>query len=273
MRLKINGSEVYASTGGREPEDGQPWVIFLHGAGSSHLVWTQQSRSFAYGGYNVLAVDFPGHNLSGGEPLEDINAQADWLIAVMAEAGIEKATLVGHSQGGLVCLAMAAKVPESIEAMVFVATAAAIPVNDMLVSTAESRESVAKSSMTAWGLGPDAHHYENTVPGFSHVGIGLRTMDLNSEGTLPVDLKACAAFEGGLELAAKVTCPTMCVLAGKDKMTPLKSGRKLAEALPDNTLHVLEKSGHTIPVEKPHELNQMLRTFLAANRWALETQA
>lgn len=264
MRFKLHGLEVYASTGGRDPVDGQPWLIFLHGAGASHLLWSQQSRSFAYAGYNVLAVDFPGHNLSAGEPRAHVETQAAWLIAVMDHLKIDQATLIGHSQGGLVALYIGAHYPSRVTSLVFVATAAAIPVNDMLISSAEKTQGKAKSSMTSWGLGPDAHHFENSVPGFSQIGSGLRTMDLNTAEALPVDLKACASFEGGLEMAAKISCPTMCVLAGRDKMTPLKFGLKLADALPNNTLHVLKDSGHTIPGERPHELNEFLRDFLAA---------
>ncbi|MEM9278111.1 MAG: alpha/beta hydrolase [Pseudomonadota bacterium] len=263
MRFEVRGNEVYASTGGRDHKEGQPYLILMHGAGASHLLWTQQSRSFAYAGYNVLAVDFPGHNLSAGEPLATVEDQADWLIEVMDALGIEKAVFVGHSQGGLVALSMADKVPDRVEKIAFVATAAAIPVNDMLISTAEAKEPRAKSSMTAWGLGPDAHHFDNTVPGFSHAGMGLRIMDLNPDGAVANDLKACATFEGGLDIAKSIKCPTMCVLARKDKMTPVKFGQKLAEALPDNVLHIVD-SGHTIPSERPHELNEYLRAFLAA---------
>jgi len=264
MRFQLNGSEVYASTGGRDHVDGQPVLIFMHGAGSSHLVWSQQSRSFAYAGYNVLSLDFPAHNLSGGEPLSSVEAQADWVLQVMDHLKIEKATLIGHSQGALVCLAAVDKAADRIEKIAFIAAAAAIPVNDMLISTAETKEHRAKASMTAWGLGPDAHHFDNTVPGFSLVGSGLRTMDLNVEGALPTDLKACNTFANGLEIAASIQCETMCVLAGKDKMTPLKFGMKLAEALPNNMLHVLPESGHTVPGERPHELNEYLRGFLVS---------
>lgn len=264
MRFELDGLEVYASTGGRELVADQPYVFFLHGAGHSHLDWSQQSRSFAYAGYNVMAVDFPGHNLSAGDPLPSVEAQAAWLIAVMDKLGIEKATFVGHSQGGLVCLELAATYPARTERAVFIATAAAIPVNDMLINSAENTESRAKSSMTSWGLGPDAHHFENTVPGFSHAGMGLRIMDLNPSGAVANDLKACAGYSGGLEKAANIACPTMCILAGKDRMTPVKFGKKLAEALPNNTLHIIEESGHTIPSERPHEVNAFLREFLAA---------
>jgi pimeloyl-ACP methyl ester carboxylesterase len=264
MRFEIDGNEVYASTGGKDHVDGQPYLIFMHGAGSSHLVWSQQSRSFAYGGHNVLAVDFPGHDLSAGETLPNIEAQADWMLKVMDHLGIDKASFVGHSQGGLVNLSIFNKAPERVEKLIFVATAAAIPVNDMLISMSETKQHRAKSSMTAWGLGPDAHHFENSVPGFSNVGNGLRTMDLNVEEALTTDLKACAGFEGGMEIAATINIPTMCVLAAKDKMTPVKFGKKLADAMTENSLHILPNSGHTIPTERPHELNAFMRDFLAA---------
>ena len=264
MRFEIDGSEVYASTGGRDHKDGNPWLIFLHGSGGSHLVWSQQTRSFAYGGYNVLAPDFPGHNLSGGEPLKSIGAQADWIAAVMDQLSIKSAVLVGHSQGGLVCLDLSAKRPELIEKIVFVATAAAIPVNSALIETAEKQEPRARESMTLWGFGPVAHKFDNTVPGFSHIGNGLRVMDLNKTGALSTDLRACNDYQDGINAAQAVSCPTICVLAGKDRMTPLKFGKQLAEALPKNTLHIIKDSGHMLQLEFPGELNEKVREFLDA---------
>ncbi len=264
MKFELNGHEVYVSTGGRDHQQGQPFLVLIHGAGASHLLWSQQSRSFAYTGYNVVAVDLPGHNLSGGEPLTSVEEQAAWVLSVMDHLGASKATIVGHSLGGLICLQMAHQAPDRIEKAVFVATAARVPVGDPLLSNASDQEQLAKDMMTSWGLGPDAHHFDNTVPGFSHVGVGLRTMDRNPEGAVAADLNACNNFTSGPENAANITCPTMCVFGGKDKMTPLKFGLKLAELLPNNTLYVLPDSGHTIPGERPHELNALLREFLKA---------
>ncbi len=194
MRFELDGSKIYASTGGRDPVEGNDWLIFLHGAGSSHLVWNLQTRAMAYDGYNVLAPDFPGHNLSEGVPLQTIDDQASWLVRVMDHLNIKKAVLIGHSQGGLVGLRLSQIAPERLAGLVFVATAAAIPVNEALISTAKNAEGKAKSSMTSWGLGSDAHHYENTVPGFSHIGHGVRLMDLNQPGALERDLVACNSF-------------------------------------------------------------------------------
>lgn len=104
--------------------------------------------------------------------------------------------------------------------------------------------------------------HENTWPGASNITYGLEVMELNAETALATDLKSCAEFESGLEKAAGVKCPTICIFAEKDKMTPVKFGKALAGALPDNELHVLPGVGHMLPVERPREVNALLRGFL-----------
>lgn len=127
---------------------------------------------------------------------------------------------------------------------------------------AETKEPKAIAAMMAWGSGAIGHKFDNTVPGASHIGAGTQLMASNPEGALAVDLKSCAAYDGGLAAAAKITCPTLCILAEKDKMTPLKGGMKLAEALSDNNVVVLKGAGHMLPPENPREVNEALRAFL-----------
>ena len=262
MHLEINGEKAYASTGGRSHQKGRPWIIFLHGAGHSHLSWIQQVRAFAYDGWNVLAPDLPGHNLSKGAPIGDIEGQADWVLKLMDAAGAKAAVLVGHSQGGLIALEMAARAPERVSAIVFIATAAAIPVNPALIETAENAEEKAFVSMTSWGLGPEAHINDNAWPGAAHVGAGIDVMRLNPRGTLAADLRSCAAYGGGEAAARGLACPTLCLFAELDRMTAPKNGRALAAALPDNEVVVLAGAGHTLPSERPRQVNAAIRRFL-----------
>lgn len=264
MKLEVNGATVHASTGGRAHVEGRPWVVFLHGAGFNHLTWVLQTRALAYDGWNVLAPDMPGHNLSAGEPIEGIAAQAKWVLDVMDAAGCERAVVAGHSQGGLIALEMAKAAPERVAGIVFVSTAAAIPVNSALIEMAEKDEERAFASMVSWAHGPEAHLHENTWPGASHVFFGIDTMRLNVRGALAVDLRSCAAYKDGPEAAGSVRCPTLCILAELDRMTPLKNGMALAQALPDNETVVLARSGHTSPTEKPREVNEAIRRFLSS---------
>lgn len=261
MKTVVRGNEVFAATGGRAHSATRPWLIFLHGSGQSSMTWTQQSRTFAYDGFNVAALDFPGHGQSEGEPLTTIEAMADWVIDFMDKMEIVSAHIVGHSQGCLTAIELGARYPERVSSIAFIAGAGAIPVNPALVGMAETKEPKAIGAMLSWGFGNLAHHHDNTVPGASHIHSGTRVMASNKAGALACDLKACNAYEVGLEQAAKINAPTVCILAGADKMTPLKAGKQLVEALSDTTLSVVEGAGHMLPGEHPFEVNAALRAF------------
>ena len=83
MKFKVNGVEVFASTGGRPFDKKKPLIIFVHGSGLTHMTWVLQTRYFAFHGYSVLALDMPGHGLSGGESLKTIEDMADWINDVI----------------------------------------------------------------------------------------------------------------------------------------------------------------------------------------------
>lgn len=262
MKIRVDEDDIHLATGGREHLEGQPWLFFLHGAGNSHLTWVSQTRALAYDGYNVAAPDMPGHNLSAGKPIEGVSQQAGWVLRLMDNLGCKNAVFIGHSQGGLIALEIARQAPHRVDGIVFIGTAASIPVNPALIDMAESRQDKAIRAMIDWGHGTSAHMHDNSWPGASNIFLGVDVMRQNVSGALPIDLKSCAEYSDGLKIAAEITCPTACIFAAEDKMTPLKAGKALAAALPETRLHVIARSGHMIPVERPREVNAILREFL-----------
>ena len=68
MKITVNGHGLYAYTGGKSFDEAKPTVVFIHGVLNDHSVWILQSRWFAHHGWNVLAIDLPGHCKSGGKP-------------------------------------------------------------------------------------------------------------------------------------------------------------------------------------------------------------
>src|SRR5262245_9076349 len=133
MDFTVDGQRVFAATGGRAPRAGQPSVVFVHGAGMDHTVWTLQTRWFAHHGRSALAVDLPGHGRSAGAPLGAIAAQADWLLRFLDAAGLESAALVGHSMGALACLEAASRAPQRIWALALLAAAPELKVHPELL--------------------------------------------------------------------------------------------------------------------------------------------
>ena len=67
MDLTVNGHATYCYTGGKPFDAAKPTVVFIHGVLNDHSVWILQSRYLANHGWNVLAVDLPGHCRSAGE--------------------------------------------------------------------------------------------------------------------------------------------------------------------------------------------------------------
>jgi pimeloyl-ACP methyl ester carboxylesterase len=61
-----------------------------------------------------------------------------------------------------------------------------------------------------------------------------------------------------------VKCPALFLLGARDAMTPARSGRELAKALPQATVKTLGDSGHNLMGEKPDEILDALAEFLRA---------
>ena len=98
MKFKVNNEEVFASTGGRPFDKNKPLIIFIHGSGLTHMCWVLQTRYFAFHGYSVLALDLPGHGLSGGKSLASVEEMADLINDVIDAVGFNQSSLVGNSQ-------------------------------------------------------------------------------------------------------------------------------------------------------------------------------
>jgi pimeloyl-ACP methyl ester carboxylesterase len=262
VQFTVDGNRVYAVTGGRVHDAGQPLAVFVHGAGMDHSAWALQSRWLAFHGWNVLAVDLPGHGASGGAPLATIGALSAWLIALLNQCPETEIALIGHSMGSLVALDAAAAGADRIRRLVLIGSAAAMPVHPDLLAAAQANDHSAIDMVNLWGHGFRAGIGVSPAPGLWMVGIGERILERARPGVLYADLAACAGYADGLAAAARVNAPTLVFCGEKDQMTPLKSGRALAAALPRSTLVVAAGAGHMLPAERPDEVLAALAQHL-----------
>jgi len=260
MRLTVEGEEIFAGTGGRDFDSALPAVIFLHGAGFDHSVWALLARSFAYHGFGVLAPDLPGHGRSAGAALSSIAALADWTAALIDAAGVRAARLVGHSMGSLVALETAARHSEKVTALGLIATAAPMRVSDDLLNAAKTNDHAAVDMISLWSNGYRATMGGSQAPGLWMLGGAERLLERARPGVLFADLSACNDYHDGLAAAAKVAVPSVVILGSRDLMTPAKSGRAIAAAIPGCRLIMIEGAGHMLMSERPDEVLAALRT-------------
>lgn len=262
MEIQVDGKAAFAATGGRPFDPALPSVAFVHGAGMDHTIWALQTRYFAHHGRNVLALDLPGHGRSEGPPLDSVGAFADWLLRLLDVLKVERAALVGHSMGSLIALETAARQPTRVEALALLGTAVPMPVTDALMSAAAANDHSAFDMVTLWGLSRDGQVGGNRAPGLWMTGGGLRLLERSAPGVIHSDLQACNAYADGLKAAEAVACPTVLVLGARDAMTPPRTAKALAEAIPDARTVVLEDCGHMMMVEQPDRVLDALITAL-----------
>lgn len=265
MYFEVDGSRAFAATGGKAFDKDLPLVLFLHGSALDHTFWGLYTRYFAFRNYAVLAPDLPGHTFSEGPLLGSIEAMADWLNAAVITLDAGNISLVAHSQGCLVALEFAARYPEKLRSVSFIASGLATPVNPSLIDAAEHRPDAAIGMMISWGFGSAGHLYQGPIPGNSMMAGGRKVMAINVPDALATDLRACDAYRNGKAAAAAVQAPVQVILGGKDRMAPRKAGMELAGALPGAKLDIVPLSGHMVPLEAPNLCRNLLKKFIFKN--------
>jgi pimeloyl-ACP methyl ester carboxylesterase len=268
MDLSLDTGRVFLADQGRRFDPARPTLLFVHGAGMDHSVWPLQARHFTYRGWNALALDLPGHGRSEGALLTSIEAMADWLARLIDALGIERAALVGHSMGALVVLACAARTPGKIERIALLGAAPAMPVHPALLEAASKPLPLGPQMICDWGFGPAGHFGGHRSPGSWMLGHALALLGRSAGPGLHTDLAACSAYAGGLDDAARVTCPALLLAATLDRMTPARQGAKLADAITGATFVALSGCGHMMMVEKPDATRDALSGFFAESQTA-----
>ena len=259
---------IYAYTGGKEFDAAKPTVVFIHGVLNDHSVWILQSRYLAHHGWNVLAIDLPGHCKSGGEPPTSVQEASAAVVALLDAAGVQKAALVGHSFGSLIALETAAQAPERVSQLVLVGTAFPMRVSPALLEASVSSPMQAIDMVNTFSHSTLAPPPSALGPGTWLYGgsraLMRRVLASNSKvNVFFTGFKACDNYEGGEVAMDKVQCPALFVLGSADQMTPPKAAQSLV-AKARNAKVVKLPAGHSLMTEAPDGVLQALKDFLKA---------
>ena len=266
MFIPVNGAPVYAYTGGKALDAAKPTVVFIHGVLNDHSVWILQSRYFAHHGWNVLAIDLPGHGKSGGQPPASVEDAADFVLALLKAMGIDQAALAGHSFGSLIALEAAARAPAHVSHLALVGTAFPMKVSPALLERSLKAPEKAIHMVNVFShstlcpppsaLGPGTWLYGSSR------ALMRRVLASNPDANVfHTGFKACDAYANGEHAMAAVHCPTLFLIGRHDQMTPPKSARALAAHA--RLAQVVEvEAGHSLMTEAPDEVLFALRDFL-----------
>ena len=256
MIFEIENKSVHASDAGQGIDNSKDTIVFLHGSGLSHIVWSLTEQFFSNKNFNVLSVDLPGHGNSEGPCLDSIEKIADWLEKVFTELNLDKVIIISHSQGCLEVLEYSFKYKNRLKKIVFLSGSYQMPVNKDLIDLASNGDSDAVKLMMKWG-------YEGSkkfIGGNPVERIIQTPRDITK--ILAIDLIACNNYSNGLDAAKALDCPTMLIFGELDKMVKLEVGKKFSNLVKNSKTHVINGCGHMIMIEKAFEMREKILEFL-----------
>ena len=256
MIFQLENKNIFASDSGQGLDKNKDTIVFLHGSGLSHIVWSLAEQFFSSKNFNVLSIDLPGHGNSDGPCLDSIEKIADWLEKVFDKLQLKNLILVGHSQGCLEILEYSSRYKERIKKLVFVGGSNKMPVHPDLIELAQNGHSDAVKLMMKWG-------YEGSkkfIGGNPVEKIIQSPRDISE--ILAVDLKACNNYSNGSEAAKAINLPSMLIYGELDKMVNLEAGKKFSNLINNSITHVIKGCGHMIMIEKAFEMREKILEFL-----------
>lgn len=255
-------------------EDAETFVL-LHGYGGSSFSWRYWAAPLARRG-RVTLVDMKGF---GSAPKPDDDAygpkdQAQLVHRLVVQRDLRNVTLVGHSLGGGVALILAqsllAETPSRLARLVLVAGAAyrqrfppfvALAHHPRLVSLflrLFGTRRVVKRVLRDIVHDPDSVT-PSQIEGYAHpmaTAAARRALIRSALQILPPDLDQIAARYPSIDV------PTLLLWGRDDHVVPLWVAERLADALPQARLAILEECGHLPAEERPEESLAILERFL-----------
>jgi non-heme chloroperoxidase len=256
-RLATDVTLHYAEQGEREGEA----IVFLHAYVDS---WFSYSRvlSLLSPSYHAFAPDQRGHGDSDKPQCcytaDDYAADVD---AFMEAVGIEKATLVGDSSGGLIAQRVALEYPHRVSRLVLVGSPTTLVNNEAVRELGEE--------MLALKDPISPEFAREFVLGTIHHSVPEEFLERAVSESLKVPARVWRDYCEGVVLTVddtarlgEIGAPTLILWGEQDALLPREEQEWRAAAIPNATLRVYPEIGHLVHWMRPEWVVRNLEAFL-----------
>lgn len=221
-------------------------VVMVHGLGGSARWWFPLFPELTSSHMRLIAPDLPGFGRSRGRMLK-VREAARAIIQLADQAELAEFYLCGHSMGGAIALQVAADFGGRVRRLVLI-DSAGIP------GVGSGR--VLSRLLQPWSWCP-MHFYSTFLKDVLRAG--PRAMLAGAHHLSRYDVRP---------VLKRVRQPTLVVWGGKDRLTPLEHGRRIATALRDARMEVIPKARHLPMVSHPGEVSGLIKSFFREDEHA-----
>jgi pimeloyl-ACP methyl ester carboxylesterase len=292
-----DGAELHAVVDGAD--DAPVTLVLAHGWTLAQAAWEEVADllapRIADGGLRLIRYDQRGHGRStwgryaddvGELSIDQLGADLGDVLDQLVPAG--PVVLGGHSMGGMTIMCLAAARPElfgdRVRGVALVSTSAGdlAPAGRTLAERLQLKLAPGMVTVAIGGaralermrqlLPPTHPRHQKMVRELLYGADATEEMVVAGAEIMHAStVRAFAAFYPALgehdkrtELKALTGVPVEILVGESDKLTPTRHSRQLAEALPDASLQVVERTGHMLTQERPRLVTDAIERLLAA---------
>jgi len=237
-----------------------PTLVLVNSLGSDFRIWQDVVPAFL-DRFRVVLYDERGHGLSDAPPAPyTMDDHVDDLLALLDLLGVERASLVGLSVGGMIAQRIAVREPDRVEALILCCTAAKIGTPESWaerIAAVEQGgiEAVVEGVLQRWFTPRFRRDQTETCAGWRNMLV--RTPAHGYAGTCASIRDADLTMDAG-----RIAAPTLCVAGDQDGSTPPDLVRHTAGLIPNARFELIESAGHIPCVEQPAVLSKLINRHL-----------
>lgn len=239
-----------------------PALILGAGLGGVGGYWMPNVAALT-GHFTVYRFDQRGTGRSCRTTVDSIEQMSADLIAVMDDAGLERAMYLGHSTGGAIGVATALDYPDRISKMMIYASTTH--------GDAYRRKILGLRSRLFGELGVEAYAHYSTLLLYPPYWINAHPEEVaRIEAAAPCQLgnaeiqesrfDAILNFDRRSELP-RITIPTLVVCADDDILTPKYFSEECVRLIPSAQAHWVTRGGHALSCTEPDIFNTIAIDF------------
>lgn len=267
-----------------EHSAGVQTIIFIHGYSANRAIWSHELAYLSHLG-RCVTLDLPGHYPAVLAPGCRALSQAELLDlelrAIEAIVGDRPCTLIGHSTGGMIALAAAARMPKQVERVVALAPVVWGPLSGALGIyqrllllpggylsywchyrlTQLSLRFIQFGIASAYSGNPRAYiHNPVAEAAVRRWHSSYARSQIRNLATLLLTLRTCDIRAE----VSQIACPVLIIAGERDPVVPSFQARWLARHLPQAQLYLIPEVGHLPQWEDATTVEGLLRGYLGA---------
>ncbi len=266
--VSVNHNSLYAgdikttfnSTGQGDP------VILLHGNPSYGLFWYPVIGPLS-NKFRVIAPDVVGYGESDKPSAPyDKHFYCSWLNEFMDALGLNKASIVGHSQGGAIAIHFALDYQDRVDKLVIVDSGGLGVLESTGVLVALILYVLFPSRKAALRLGRYSFQGSTEISGReSWTDYGIEVLKLPGSRRAPLRSWKIGGRITSEQLG-NIVQDTLLIWGEQDKYFSVSQAEAAHKSIPDSKLHIISNSGHVPFYDQPEEFNNLLINFLSSGQ-------